>query len=291
MVWQGLLQSLAPLIGGALTLFLIHRRTNKEGHWIDPLGRNGVVLCVSFAGLIWLLPGGALLALPVLLGLSAASPAGREDWRKERNPRLLALLVAVLSLTATGFVPVAEPVSPSSWGQPLFTENPHAPAYPASQQYTWVTTDVVILQSIALRLPHQPGVLGAESTALMLASVFDMETSRMKQAIDLLDEEVPFVRLNADEVVLDPIPAPSSIDVRLTSDSAASVDFRRYAVKSTAFGLDASGTTVGEVITVASAEWGGTLNLLVIVRPLGHSSFDTDSNGEAWIREWLLAAS
>ena len=186
------------------------------------------------------LPGGALLVLPLLLLLSVASPAARVEWGVHRTPRLMALGVAVLCLGATGAVPVEEPVSPEAWGQPLFTENPNAPVYPASQQYTWFTTDVVILQSISMRLPHQPGVVGAEWTAMTMASVLNMETSRMHQAIELLDEEVPFVRLNSDEVLLCTLYGCSPTQ---------EVDIRWWHQK----------TKVGDVVV---ANWGGKLDIL-----------------------------
>ena len=78
-------------------------------------------------------------------------------------------------LGSIGVHSTSTPVEPEDWGRPLFTENPHAPLYPAGQQYTWVTNDVVVLQSISMRLPHQPGVFGAETVALTMASMFGME--------------------------------------------------------------------------------------------------------------------
>ena len=126
-------------------------------------------------------------------------------------------------LGATGFLPVAEPLQPEEWGQPLFTENPHAPMYPASQQYTWVTSDIVVLQSISMRLPHQPGALGAEGVALTLASILGMENDRMHQAIELIDAEVAFVRLNPDEIVLDPVASPPSLEIRRDAEAEETV--------------------------------------------------------------------
>ena len=81
-MWQGLVQSLAPLAGGGLALYLYHRRTDdaEENHWTGAVGINGVRMAFAFAVLIWILPGGALLALPLLLSLSVLSPAGRQDW-------------------------------------------------------------------------------------------------------------------------------------------------------------------------------------------------------------------
>lgn len=290
MVWQGLLQSFAPLAGGALALHFYHRRQSEEvQHWLRPIGRDGVRMALAFAALIWVLPGGTFLVLPLLLLLSVASPAARMEWGRHRTPRLMAVGVALLCTGLTGFAPVSEPIHPDSWGQPLFTENPNAPVYPASEQYTWFTNDVVILQSMTVRLPHQPGVFGAEWTAMTLASAFNMETSRMHQAIELLDEEVPFVRLNPDEVLLQPVAAPTKLEVRVAQDDVQTVEFRRYDVRSTSFGVNAEGTKVGDVVAVSLADWGGELDILVIVRPIGHPSLELDANGEPWIRTWLLA--
>lgn len=293
-MWQGVLQSLAPLAGGGLALYLYHRRNNEseEGHWTDSIGPNGVRMAFLFAVLIWIVPAGALLALPLLLLLSVLSPAGRQEWSEQRTPRLVALSVAVLCMGATGFLPVSQPVSPEDWGQPLFTENPHAPIYPAGQQYTWVTTDVVVLQSLTLRLPHQPGVMGAETVALTLASLMDMETGRLHQAIELIDEEVPFVRLNPEEITLRPVPGPPTLDIIIGSWDAGDVEtvvFRNYNINTTAFGSDPEGTKVGEVVMVAKASWGGELDILVIVRPLQPPNVDYDGIGESWIRDWLIA--
>ena len=164
--------------------------------------------------------------------------------------------------------------------------------YPASQQYTWVTTDVVVLQSLALRLPHQPGVMGAETVALTLASLMNMETGRLHQAIELIDEEVPFVRLNPEEITLKPVLAPSTLDIIIGSWDSGDVEavvYRAYDINTTAFGSDPQGTKVGEVSMVAKASWGGQLDILVIVRPLPPPNVDYDGIGEQWIRDWLIA--
>ncbi len=291
MMWQGALQSLAPLLGAGGALWFLHRRRSNDEQktWMEPVGLDGVRLLVAVSVSMWLLPGGALLAIPLALGLSVASPAGRADWNEHRTPRFLVVGVAVLCLSASGLLPVETPVAPESWGQPLFTENPHAPPFPASEQYTWVTGDVVVLQSLRLRLPHQTGVLGAEWTAMNLASVLNMETARMHQAIQLIDNELPFT-LDPEDVVLEDVAAPSTLDVRVQSDTVISVTYRQFDIKTTAIGLDPSGTKVGEVVAVARASWGGQLDMLIIVRPIAHPTLQDDGRGETWIRDWLLAA-
>ena len=288
-VWQGVVQSLLPLAGCVAALWGWHRRTGDEGGLLSPLGLPGLISFGAFSLLIWVVPTGALLVFPALLGLSMVSPASRISWNEERVPRLLAIGVALVCFCAGGTLPVEEPVAPEPWGTPLFTENSNAPAYPASEQFTWVTNDVVILQSISMRLPHQPGAWGAEGGALWLSSTFGMEVDRMHQAIALLDEEVPFVRLLPEEILLVNVMAPPTLDVRWGAAQEATVEFRRYDVRSTAFGVDAEGTKVGEVVVAAKSNWGGQLDLLVIVRPVAHPTIANDANGALYIGEWLAA--
>jgi hypothetical protein len=291
MLWQGLLQSLAPLLGGAVALRWMHKRmaTEEEEDWLTPLGQDGVRLAVLAAVLLWVLPGGAFLVVPLALGLSLLSPAAREAWSTHRSSRLVAVGVALLCLGTAGWLPVQQPVAPEAWGQPLFTENPHAPPYPASEQYTWVTNDAVILQSVSIRLPHQPGVYGAEWTAMALASTLNMETSRMHQAIQLIDADISAFTIDPEDVFLEPVPAPSSLDVRLSSEVSETVEFRRYDIKTTAVGVDPTGTKVGEVSTASLASWGGQLDMLIVVRPILHPTLADDANGETYIRTWLNA--
>lgn len=290
MVWQGVVQSLAPLLGGAVFLFWHHRQSAEasDTDWRTPIGANGVRLAVAFSLMMWMLPGGLVLGLPICVLLCIVSPAARLEWRDYGKVRLKAVAVALICLCLSGLLPTQAPVSPTQWGNPIFTHNPHAPFYPASQQYTWVTTDVAVLQSVSLRLPYQTGVQNAEWTAMAMASIFGLHTARMEQAIQLIDDELPF-RLNPDDILLEAVPSPHSIDVRVSSEKTTTLEFRRYDIKTTAIGLDAAGTKVGEVVVASQAMWGGQLNMLIIVRPIGHDSFDEDSRGENWMRDWLLA--
>jgi hypothetical protein len=120
----------------------------------------------------------------------------------------------------------------------------------------------------------------------------NMETGRMHQAIELIDEEVPFVRLNPEEIILQPVPSPSTLDIQLGSWESGDIEtvaFRSYNINSTTFGSDPAGTKVGEVVVVAKASWGGELDMLIIVRPLQPPNVDYDGIGEEWIRDWLNA--
>jgi len=290
MLWQGATQALAPVLGAGAVLLALHRRKGEatEQMWYAPIGVDGLRFFLLLPFLLWVVPGGLLLVLPGMLALSVASPAARAAWSEHRKERALVIGVSLLCFGASALLPVASPTSPEAWGQPFFDENPHAPVYPASHQYTWVTSDVVVLQSLSLRLPHQQGVWGAEWSALTLASAFNLETSRMHQAIELIDDALPF-NLDPNDVFLEAVPAPSTVDVRLTSTDVQSVAFRHFDIKTTAIGLDPSGTKVGEVVTASVASWGGQLDMLIIVRPVAHPTLDDDARGEAWMRTWLQA--
>ena len=100
--------------------------------------------------LLLLMPYGALLLFPIALLLSFVSPAGRMDWTEHRNRRILACGMVMLMLGVSGFMPVETPRSPDEWGEPFATENPYAPAWPASEQYTWVFVEPVSYTHLTL---------------------------------------------------------------------------------------------------------------------------------------------
>ena len=88
MVWQGLLQSFAPLAGGALALHFYHRRQSEEDqHWLRPIGRDGVRMALAFAALIWVLPGGTFLVL--LSCFCSPSPVQQPGWNGGGIERLV----------------------------------------------------------------------------------------------------------------------------------------------------------------------------------------------------------
>lgn len=286
MVWQGIVHSLLPLAAGALTLYLMNKRTPQEPpvHWSEPIGRNGCIMAVVFAVLLWFVPYGILLLLPIMLVLSAVSPAGREEWKLHRNPRIVALLLSVLMFAGGGMLPVSTPSAPQEWGQPTFIENPDAPLYPASEQYTWLMPSFEIVQSLSIRMPHQTGSVSGESSTFNIAFALGVESSRMQQSIALLDEQISFVRLDPSEVKLDPISAPDTHRY-IGGDEDVTLEVRLFDIK-TLISTSEDGTKVGEVVCVGSASAGGQMDMLVVVRPVGHSSISSDRYAEAYTLEW-----
>lgn len=255
------------------------------------LGERSTVY--AFVGLVFLLvvPYGAFVVLPIVVVLSFASPAGRLDWTEYRNRRLLAGLLILIMLGGSGFMPTDTPRAPDEWGEPFATENPYAPAWPSSQQYTWVfvepmnPTNFEVVQSLVLRTPHQHNPFLQVESSIWISSLLGMKESRMRQAIDLIDERIPPIRIDSEAFRLDQKGdaqshtfRPSSGDVELNVWV-----FDCYATS----GTDPEGTNVGEVVIVGQSSWGGTVELLVIVRPFFHDGLTTDPYAESLVNAWI----
>jgi hypothetical protein len=150
--------------------------------------------------------------------------------------------------------------------------------------------DLEIIQSISIRTPHQLGVYGAASSSLNLASLMGLEQSRLHQAIELLDDELSFVRLNPEEMALIPIPNQDTHRyVSTTLGIDEHIVIRQYELRSLSIGSNEDGVKVGEVLCAATSTWGGELQVLVIIRPLGHPDLTTDRYAEELVLDWLSA--
>jgi hypothetical protein len=238
------------------------------------------------------------LGLSIILSLilSILSPAGRITWAQTKVPRTMVCVFLISMIMLGSLAPVSQPKSPDSWGNPLLTENPNAPLWPASQQYTWIMApsagelDLEIIQSISIRTPHQLGVFGSASSSLNLASLMGLEQSRLHQAIELLDDELSFVRLNPEEMALTPIPNQETHRyVSNTLGIDEEIVIRQYELRSLSIGSNKEGVKVGEVLCAATSTWGGELQILVIIRPLGHPDLTTDRYAEELVLDWLSA--
>ena len=240
--------------------------------------------------LLLLIPYGALLLFPIVLLLSFVSPAGRMDWSEHRNQRILAIVMVMLMLGVSGFMPIETPRTPEEWGEPFATENPYAPAWPASEQYTWVfvepldPTNFEIVQSLTIRTPHQPNPFQQVESSIWVSSLLGLQESRMRQAIDLVDERVP-IRIDSDAFRLD---QKGDAQSHLFRPNSGNVELNVwvYDVLSTS-STDPDGTKVGEVVVVGQSNWGGTVELVVVVRPWFHDGLATDPYAESYVNAWL----
>jgi hypothetical protein len=270
---------------------IIEGETSTVFNYREVFGPMGLEFLGLSIILIWIVPYGVLVIGPIGLLLSVLSPAGRITWSQTKVPRTMVCVFLISMIMLGSLAPVSQPKSPDSWGNPLLTENPNAPIWPASQQYTWLMApsagelDLEIIQSISIRTPHQLGVFGSASSSLNLASLMGLEQSRLHQAIEL-----SFVRLDPEEMELTPIPSQETH--RYVSNALGideDIEIRQYELRSLSIGSDENGLKVGEVLCVATSTWGGELQVLVIIRPLGHPDLTTDRYAEKLVLDWLSA--
>jgi hypothetical protein len=77
------------------------------------------------------------------------------------------------------------------------------------------------------------------------------------------------------------------------SSTEASVDqvvsVRMYELRSLSIGANEDGVKVGEILCLGASNWGGELDVLVIVRPIGHPGLSNDRFAESLVFDWLSA--
>ena len=286
--------SLFGLIIG-LTLYQ-KKKIESEGQDFDKdniLGEYGIETLLISIFLLWIVPWGIIIILPVVLLISLISPAGRHSWKQFSRTRIYVVLSLCMILFAGGFIPAPEPISPSEWGEPLLKENPNAPVFPSGNQYTWVMLpsdgglNVEVVQSMKLRVPHQFSQFGSGSSSLDLADIFNMEQSRLKQAVELLDEQI-VLSLDSEEMKLvEIIAADKHTYVDSGSGDEYNLDVRLYELRSLTLSSDVDGFKVGEVLCAASGTWGGEIDMLVVVRPISHTGIQQDRFAESLVSQWI----
>ena len=296
-LWN-LVPTIMVLSGLLIAIWWLRRNQAGEEATLNArqmLGPMGLEAAIGGLLLLWLVPWGLIVVLPFMVGLSALSPAGRADWSEHKKARLTLIVCLIGMVLLAGFVPVAQPIAPEAWGEPLIKENPNAPPYPSSEQYTWLMLpddagfDVEIVQSISMRLPYQYGPIGAPSSALDLSALFGMEQGRLRQAIELLDQQTPGPSLDPDEmdmVLINTQDKHSYISTSAKVDEQ--VEIRVFELRSL-LSTSEDGTRVGEVLCVAKANLGGELQMLVVVRPVLHPGLASDRYAESLVLEWLAA--
>mgnify|MGYP003306993819 FL=1 len=273
--------------------YALHRwRQGEEAEPFDQfLGSKTSYFALASIAALWLVPYGLFVLIPLMFILSFSSPAGRIDWKEYRNERLIAVFIVFLMLGLSGLMPCDEPRSPEEWGEPFAKENPYAPAWPASEQFTWILVDDLdasnfeVVQSLRIRTPHQFGIFSQVESSVAISSFLGLENERMRQAIDIVDERLTFIRIDSDEFKLEQRGnaqehtfRPSSGDVKM--------NVWVYDCLATS-GTNSDGTKIGEVVIAGVPGWGGVLDLVVIVRPVFHDGLATDPFAETLVSTWL----
>ena len=266
--------------------YAIHRwRNGEEAESFEQfLGLKTSFFTLAGIAALWIIPYGLFVLVPIIFILSISSPAGRLDWKEYRNERLVATFIVFLMLGLSGLMPCDEPRSPEEWGEPFARENPYAPAWPASEQFTWILVDDLdasnfeVVQSLRMRTPHQFGTLSQVESSIAISSFFGLENERMRQAIDVIDER-SFIRIDSEDFKLE-----QRVDAQEHTFRPSSGD-----VKMNVWVYDCLATSgkIGEVVIVGEAGWGGVLDLVVIVRPVFHDGLSSDPFAETLVAAWL----
>ena len=293
---MGLVASVAGFILVSISIplsYALHRwRQGENAELFDQfLGSKTSYFALASIAALWLVPYGLFVLIPLMLILSFSSPAGRIDWKEYRNERLIAVFIVFLMLGLSGLMPCDEPRSPEEWGEPFAKENPYAPAWPASEQFTWILVDDLdasnfeVVQSLRIRTPHQFGIFSQVESSVAISSFLGLENERMRQAIDILDERLLFPPIDSEDFKLE-----KRVDAQEHTYRPSSGDVKMnvwvYDCLTT-LGTNPDGTKIGEVVIAGEAGWGGVLDLVVIVRPISHNGLLGDPFAETLVSEWL----
>ncbi|MDP6906971.1 MAG: hypothetical protein QF440_06090 [Candidatus Thalassarchaeaceae archaeon] len=284
---------LVPLILLTGTIGMEWKRKYPDVHLSDYVQADTFamgLIVLSFC--VWIIPLGWLLALPlagICLGiLTIYSENSRKMWVQRWKPRSLLVIAIVIGVMISGISSVSEPVGAPDWGEPILTENSDAPAWPASEQHTWVVTegilptDFTILVVNHIRFPGAYSAYGSGSCVLWWIEFSDADDLRLKQSI---------------ETLLDKTNQPSSYTEHFSLDTISSGETHEYDSATLPYSqkfvvIDLFGETkVAEVITVAQGDWGGEVHLLTMIKPM--IGFDTpfyadnDPYGAKYVDAWL----
>ena len=218
---------------------------------------------IAFIALLWVVPWGIIVLIPLILVVSFSSPAAREDWAKYKNRRIAVGIIVVLLLNSFGFYPVSEPEAPSEWGNPIATENPHAPAWPASEQYTWFY-DGAVIAVVNARTPHTFSPFAQDSSSMTLGVMLGVHEERMRQSIEVMNSFIPTFSIDSEAFWLEDVESEGGHEY-----GGDELFISRFNVK-----RDGFETILATVLIVGFPNAGGELTLLTITRPITSSQDD-----------------
>ena len=214
----------------------------------------GVSGCVL---LLWIIPWGLFVIIPLTLALSIASPAAREEWSRFKNRRIAISIVLILLLNSFAFYPVSEPEGAEQWGNPIATENPHAAAWPASEQHTWFY-DGAVIGIVNARAPHTFCAWSQDSSSIALGVMLGMHDQRMRQSIEVMNSYIPTFSIDSEAFSLEEVETEGSHQYGDEDYFVARFNVKR----------DGFETTLATVLIVGFPNIGGELTLLSITRPI-----------------------
>lgn len=233
---------------------------------------------------IWgtILPAGLFFWGSVSLLGSTVNKEWRDDWKSEWKTRSIICSSIFISLIIAAGLPAPEPVGADSWGEPLFTENPDTPVWPATQQHLWTITspELAVVTATTTRFPGAVSPLGLSQVTAELVQITGADDSRLRQSVQRISE-MTVLRSIFDPNDFDLVLVPSEGHHRYFSSSKG-IDVDLVAVRQhVTYDALIPNSEVLEVLTVYTADWGGVVNSLTIVRP-------TSNSGDVWAEDIVL---
>lgn len=257
------------------------------------LGKSAVVIWYIGIVMLWIIPFSSILVPVALITLSVLSPFGRMEWKEFRKQRIQIIATGLVIILTTGFIPATVPVEPSEWGQPLPVQS-SSDIYPSGSESAWLINsdgiDWSFVVSYKINTPHQFGGLGHSSVTLSLADTFSLEEGKLSSAVDLLDEQLTFFSIDSEDISLvrEPgLPTHSYSYEDISGQQDIELNYRIWSLNSLALGTSDQGVTVAEVLLVSVDSWGGSIDLLAVIRPISSDDLAQDRFAEDLVSVWL----
>ena len=257
------------------------------------LGKSAVVVWYIGLGMLWIIPFSSILVPVALITLSLLSPYGRMEWKEYRRERIQITATGLVIILTAGFIPATIPVEPSEWGQPLPVQS-SSDIYPSGSESAWLINsdgiDWSFVVSYKINTPHQFGGLGHSSVTLSLADAFSLEEGKLSSAVDLLDEQLTFFSIDSEDISLvrEPgLPTHSYSYEDISGQQDVELNYRIWSLNSLALGTSEQGVTVAEVLLVSVDSWGGSIDMLAVIRPISSDDLAQDRFAEDLVSVWL----
>ena len=279
--------------------YIHHRYINRNPEddnsrkFTQYLGKSAVIVWYIGIVMLWIIPFSSILVPVALITLSLLSPYGRMEWKEYRRERIQITATGLVIILTAGFIPATIPVEPSEWGQPLPVQS-SSDIYPSGSESAWLINsdgiDWSFVVSYKINTPHQFGGLGHSSVTLSLADAFSLEEGKLSSAVDLLDEQLTFFSIDSEDISLvrEPgLPTHSYSYEDISGQQDVELNYRIWSLNSLALGTSEQGVTVAEVLLVSVDSWGGSIDMLAVIRPISSDDLAQDRFAEDLVSVWL----
>ena len=273
----------------------IYRNTENDNSrkFTQYLGKSAVVIWYTGILMLWIIPLSSILVPVALITLSLLSPYGRMEWKEYRKQRIQIIASGLVIILTAGFIPATVPVEPSEWGEPLPVQS-SSDIYPSGSESAWLINsdgiDWSFVVSYNINTPHQFGGLGHSSVTLSLADAFSLEEGKLSSAVDLLDEQLTFFSIDSEDISLVREPGLPTHSYRyedISGQQDIELNYRIWSLNSLALGTSEQGVTVAEVLLVSVNSWGGSIDMLAVIRPISSDNLAQDRFAEDLVSVWL----